>query len=128
MIFQEAKIANRATVFEENCVLFCQRRDFGPSRPKIPPGYRATWPQREDLVVAKLGPRLGVHMQESDLPSILISSGSDPSKDDFVEVHIYDRLHRSALDYVVVRSRRAADKALVRQMKADLGEDRVKVV
>ena len=79
-------------------------------------------------MVAKLGPRLGVHTQESDLPSILISSGSDPSKDDFVEVHIYDRLHRSALEYVVVRSRRAADKALVRQMKAELGEDRVKVV
>ena len=128
MIFQEAKIANRATVFEENCVLFCQHRDIGPSRPMVPHGYRATWARREDLVVAKLGPRLGVHTQESDLPSILISTGSDPSKDDFVEVHIYDRLHRSALDYVVVRSRRPGDKALVRQMKAELGEDRVKVV
>jgi hypothetical protein len=127
MIFQEAKIANRATVFEENCVFFCQRRDIGPARTTVPPGYRATWAQREDLVVAKLGPRLGVHTQESDFPAILISSGSDPSNDDFVEVHIYGRLHRSALDYVVVRSRRAGDKALVRQMKADLGEDRVKV-
>jgi hypothetical protein len=128
MIFQEAKIANRATVFEENCVLFCQHRDIGPSRPTVPPGYRATWARREELVVAKLGPRLDVHTQESDLPSILISSGKDPSKDDFVEVHIYDHLHRSALEYVVVRSRRAADKALLRQMKAELGEDRVKVV
>jgi hypothetical protein len=80
------------------------------------------------LVVAKLGPRLGVHTQESDLPSILLFSGSDSSKDDFVEVHIYDRLHRSALDYVVVRPKRPGDKALVRQMKADLGDDRVKVV
>ena len=128
MIFQEAKIANRATVFEENCVFFCQKRDIGPARPTVPPGYRATWAHREDLVVAKLGPRLSVHTQESDLPSILISSGSDPSKDDFVEVHIYDHVHRSALDYVVVRTKRASDKAFVRQMKARLGDDRVRVV
>ena len=128
MVFQEAKIANRATVFEENCVFFCQRRDIGPRRPTVPPGYRATWARREDLVVAKLGPRLGVDTQESDLPSILLSTGSDPSKDDFVEVHIYDRLHRSAVDYVIVRLRRPGDKALVRQMKAELGEDRVRVV
>jgi hypothetical protein len=67
-------------------------------------------------------------MQESDLQSILLSSGSDASGDDFVEVHIYDRLHRSALDYIVVRPKRRGDRALVRQMKADLGEDRVKEV
>ena len=125
MIFQEAKIANRATVFEENCVFFCQRRDIGPARPTIPTGYRATWDRREDLVVAKIGPRVGPGTVESDLPSILLSSGSDPSRDEFVEVHIYDRLHRSAVDYVVVRPKRPGDKALVRQMKADLGEDRV---
>lgn len=128
MFFQEAKIANRATVFEENCVSFCQRRNIGPRRPTVPPGYRATWARREDLVVAKLGPRLGAHTQESDLPSILLSTGSDPSKDDFIEVHIYDRLHRSAVDYVVVKPERPGDKALVRQMKADLGGDRVRVV
>jgi hypothetical protein len=128
MIFQEAKIANRATVFEENCVFFCQRRDIGPARPAIPPGYRATWARRGDLAVAKLGPRLSAGMEESDLASILLSSGTDASKDDFVEVHIYDRLHRSAIDYVIVRLKRPGDKALVRQMKADLGDDRVKVV
>src|ERR1017187_9054426 len=53
MVFQEAKIANRATVFEENCVFFCQRRDIGPRRPTVPPGYRATWARREDLVDRK---------------------------------------------------------------------------
>ncbi len=126
MIFQEAKIANRATVFQENCVLFCQRHALGPGKTTVPPGYRATWGHREDLVVAKLGPRLGVHTQESDFPSILLSSGSDPSKDDFVEVHIYDRLHRSALEYVVVRPKRC-DRALIREMKAVLGDGRVRV-
>jgi len=127
MIFQEAKIANRATVFQENCVFFCQRHALGPGKAAVPPGYRATWARREDLVVAKLGPRLGVDTQESDFPSILLSSGSDPSKDDFVEVHIYDRLHRSALEYVVVKPKRS-DKALIREMKAVLGDGRVRVV
>ena len=128
MIFQEAKIANRTTVFEENCVFFCQRRDIGPARPTVPRGYRATWARREDLVVAKLGPRLGVDTQESDLPSMVLSSGSDPSRDEFVEVQIYDRLHRSALDYIVVRPKRPGDKTLVRQMKVYLGDGRVRVV
>ncbi len=128
MFFQENKIANRATVLEENCVFFCQRRDIGPARPTIPPGYRATWAQRADLVIAKLGPRLSTTMQEADLPSMLLSSGSDPSKDDFVEVHIFDRIHRSAIEYLIVRSKRTGDKALIRQLKADLGDDRVKVL
>lgn len=128
MILQESKIANRATVFEENCVLFCQRHNIGPAQPTVPPGYRATWARRDDLVVAKLGTRLGASAQESDFPSILISPGSDPSKDDFVEVHIYDRLHRSAIEYVVVKPRRPGDRALAREMKADLGDDRVKVL
>ncbi len=128
MFFEEAKIANRATVFEENCVFFCQRHEVGPARPNIPPGYRATWAQREELVVAKLGPRLLAHMQESDFPSILMSSGSDPSKDEFIEVHIYGRLHRSVLDYIVLRPKRKGYMAFVRGMKACLGDVRVKVL
>jgi hypothetical protein len=80
------------------------------------------------LVIAKLGPRLSTTMQEADLPSMLLSSGSDPSKDDFVEVHIFDRIHRSAIEYLIVRSKRTGDKALIRQLKADLGDDRVKVL
>ena len=128
MIFQEAKIANRTTVFEENCVLFCQRRNIGPAAPFIPAGYRAGWSHREDLVVAKLGPRLLPNTPDSDFPSLLLSMGSDPGKEDFVEVHIYDRLHRSALDYIVVRSTRRGNKSLVRDLKHILSDERVKVI
>ena len=126
MVFQDEKIANRATVFEENCVFFCQRHNLGPAKTKVPPGHRATWENRGDLVAAKLGARLQASTAASEFPSLLLNSNINPLKDDFVEVHIYDRLHRSALDYVVVKSRRPGDKALIRQMKADLGADRVK--
>ena len=126
MVFHDSKIANRTTVFEENCVFFCQRHHLGPAKPAVPPGYRATWTQREDLVVAKLGPRLTTATQESDFQSLLLSSSTDPLKDDFVEVHIYDRLHRSAVDYVIAKAQRSGDKALIRQMKVDLGATRVK--
>ena len=126
MVFQDDKIANRATVFEENCVFFCQRHKLGPANVKVPPGHRAPWEHRDDLVVAKLGPHLGAATPEADFPSLLLHSNVDPSKDEFVEVHIYDRLHRSAVDYVVVKARRSGDKALIRQMKADLGAARVR--
>lgn len=126
MFFEAAKIAKRATAFEENCVVFCQRLNLGPRNTKLPPGYRATWPRRADLVVAKLADRLKPDSKESDFPSLLLSAGSDPASDDFVEVHIYDRLHRSAIEYVVVKLRRTGDKTLVRAIRAALGDSRVK--
>jgi hypothetical protein len=98
MVFREASIAARATVFEENCVLFCQRRNIGPANPVVPTGHRATWDQRHDLAVAKLGPRLRSGMTDSDLAPLLLMSGGEAAKDEFIEIHIYERLHRSALN------------------------------
>ena len=128
MVFQEAKIAHRATVFEENCVLFCRRHHLGPAQPTVPPGHRATWERRADLIVAKLGPRLVPGSNESGFAALLLSIGSDPTQDDFVEVHIYERIHRSALEYVVVKVTRASDDTVIEDMKSILGGDRVRTV
>jgi hypothetical protein len=128
MFLQDAAIANRATVFEENCVFFCERHRLGPGRTNVPPGHRATWEQRHELATAKLAPKLEAGTQVADFPGILLSTdATDSRKDDFIEVHIYDDLHRSALDYVVVHSKRAA-KAQLKEMRAVLGTDKVKVL
>ena len=126
MIFKEASIGNRSTVFEENCVFFCRRRNLGPANSTIPPGFRSTWDWREELAVAKLGARLRPEMSESDFPSLLLSSGKDSASDEFIEVHVYERLHRSALDYVVVKPMRQSDAVLVTEMQAILGQGNVR--
>jgi len=127
MVFQDSAIAHRATVLEENCVFFCERHNRGPGRTNLPPGYRATWEERHELAAAKLASKLYPETKDTDFPGILLhTDGKDARNDDFIEVHIYDRLHRSALEYVVVRSKRAA-KAQIREMQAVLGAGKVKV-
>ena len=76
MAFQENKIANRATVFEENCVLFCRKRNLGPGQPDVPPGFRAAWTNRGELAVAKLGNQLRPGMKEQDFAALLVPAGS----------------------------------------------------
>jgi hypothetical protein len=127
MVFQESAIANRATVFEENCVLFCERLSRGPGRTNLPPGHRATWDQRHELAAAKLASKLHPGTKDVDFPGILLCTDTKNTRnDDFIEVHIYDRLHRSALDYVVVRSKRAT-KAQIKEMETVLGAGKVKI-
>jgi hypothetical protein len=128
MVFQDSAIAHRATVFEENCVFFCERYGRGPGRTNLPPGYRATWDQRHELAAAKLAPKLHSGTQEADFPGILLhTDAKDTRNDDFIEVHIYDRVHRSALDYVVLRSKRAS-RGQIREMQVVLGAAKVKVL
>jgi len=127
MVFDDAAIARRTSVFEENCVFFCERHQLGPGRTNVPPGHRAIWDQRHDLATAKLASKLHPGTQDAHFPDILLQTdGKEARHHSFIEVHIYDVLHRSALDYVVVRSRRA-NKSQIRQMEAALGAGKVKV-
>jgi hypothetical protein len=88
----------RATVFESNSLLFM---DHLPQSDPIPPGKRAGWDRRHDLAVAKLEPRIDVLSSIAAYPQLLLSQ--NPSDDaDFVEVHIYGSLHRSAVARVAM--------------------------
>lgn len=69
-------------------------------------------------------------MKEEDFASILLPPGIGTIDDDFVEVHIYDRIHRSAVNYVLVK-RESTGKgrgSLLQEMKSLLGKDRVREV
>ena len=63
-VLKDRMIAHRATVFEENSIVFMDRHEVvvtkGPPR-----GYRATWPERGRLAVAKLARRV----KEKDGPA-----------------------------------------------------------
>jgi hypothetical protein len=115
LTLRDVAIQDRSTVFEENSLTFSShtQSSIGDS---IPPGYRATWEQRDVLAAAKLGSRLDPMMEE--FADLMISPGSAGAGDDFIEVHIYGPLHRHSLSQVIARPPiRKADLTILREVR-----------
>ena len=72
IILKDEMLAHRATVFEENPHLFVQRHKVLLSEP-LPPGFRATWDERDKLAKAKLYPKLTSNTQPVDFPSVPVT-------------------------------------------------------
>ena len=104
MTLKTPMIAHRASVFEENSVIFMERHDIG-GRDKfvVPAGFRAPWNRYVALCLAKLTEKLLLDTPSSAFPSILLFSGSTPGDDEFVEVHIWGSLTIRSFVRVVVR-------------------------
>jgi len=101
LVLADFAIRDRATVFEENSLLFCYKNRLGVHQP-IPLGYRAQWQHRHELAACKLGPLVDQATATEDFPGILLSRSTE-AEADFVEVHIYERLNRHSIDRVLVR-------------------------
>ena len=91
LVLKENMIAHRATVFEENSVVFMHRRQV-PITGELPTGYRAIWQDRGRLAVAKLAASISPNTVTADFPTLLLRDGKKPEDDQFVEVHIYGSL------------------------------------
>lgn len=110
MVLKDVAISERATVFEENSVYFCKKFRLGVAD-LLPPGYRATWDDRGMLAVSKLEPEFTSGTTAAEFASIL----SARSGQDFVEVHIFDKLDRGSIERIIARSPETVeDKALLR--------------
>jgi len=130
IVFREEMIAHRATVFDENSILAVERRlasgDVSSVVPRhitrdLPRGYRATWPDRAKLAVAKLGPRITPGMSPQEFPEVLLRQASDSADEQFIEVHIWGSMTRRSFARVLVRiSRRGASKAQARVLREKL--------
>jgi hypothetical protein len=82
-------IAHRATVFEENSILFMKHKNIELwTADSLPRGFRATWEDRALLCVAKLHGRL-IDAEENEYAQILLEQGSSAKEDQFIEVHIW---------------------------------------
>jgi hypothetical protein len=97
MVLKDLAIKDRATVFEENSIIFIRNHGIVAGDP-FPLGYRATWTNRSLLVAAKLGKRLTPTTTEAEFPKLL----ADSDTKDFVEVHIYGPIHRRAIKHLSV--------------------------
>jgi len=100
-------IKDRTTIFEENSITFCNRHACLGR--EVPKGYRATWKRRQALCVAKLYDKITEGTTEEDFGHILANDNQDWTKSDFVEVHIYGRVHAKSIVEVIGRSKDARD-------------------
>lgn len=120
LTLREVAIAERATTFEENTIEFCKRHKLAIGQ-RIPAGYRAPWKLRGDHAVAKLGHRVTVGMTPHDFQNLLLSG--DSRIDDFIEVHIFGRIHRRAIQSAkVTRPSTREDRILINSIVNKLGE------
>jgi hypothetical protein len=121
IVLKSAHLVRRTSVFEENPFIFCERhRVIAGKRPPI--GFRASWPRRQDLAMAKLADKLRSNTASSQFPRILLDQGTSRSTADFVECHIFGPLHRTSIEKVIgPRPKRRADlviwKSAVSQLK-----------
>ena len=123
VVLRSDRIEARATVFEENSFLFFERHQLEATR-LCPPGYRATWAERDLLAAAKLHAELRPDTLETDFPTILLRSSGDTAADDFVEVHIYGSFNRRSVERVLGKQpAEKADQILVDDLRRKLRGD-----
>jgi hypothetical protein len=103
IVLRERMIVRRATVFEENSFTFCQSKHRIIVGEQIPPGFRATWEDRGTLAMVKLHSAIEKTTEPDQYPGILLHVGTDPrlDDDDFIEVHIWGAIHRTAIERIV---------------------------
>lgn len=120
LFLKDEFIRHRASVFEENSVLWMQRQRILMSEAdNLPKGYRATWRNRAKLAVAKLGHR--VDAGKTSFANLLLHSGATTADDDFIEVHIWGPLTVRSLDSVKYITGEG-DTHAKRAIRAALGE------
>jgi len=120
MVLKEMAIKDRATVFEENLILFVKRLRIVAGDP-LPLGCRAPWAKRDLLAVAKLGKRITPTTTQAEFSELLISSPTRVA--DIIEVHIYGPIHRRAIEHLSGREpRQRADKVLLKSVIKKLKE------
>lgn len=102
VVLRTEMIAHRASVFEENSVLFMERMDVRVSKANdLPRGRRATWDERGKLCVAKLADRIDASTQSGAYSGILLRPGSASEDDDFVEVHVWGPMTIRTVERVI---------------------------
>jgi hypothetical protein len=108
-ILKEHMIERRASVFEENSVLWMTHRNIRvDDAPSLPAGYRATWADRGRLCVTKLGRYLDESTTDQRFCELLLNQGTSSEEDRFVEVHIHGPISIRTVGAMVIRSSASA--------------------
>lgn len=95
------RIAVRATVFWQNPFSFLKDLPLAPDE-MVPPGYRASWPRRTELAVAKLHGKIHAGTTADEFAGILLEDDPGRGDTDFIEVHIFGPVAPTAFAKVAV--------------------------
>jgi hypothetical protein len=123
---RDEMIAHRASVFEENSVLFVERHAVAIGKRAVPPGavppgYRAVWTDRGRLCSAKLHSGIDAATGPVEYARLLMRQGSGPEDHEFVEAHIFGPMTVRTFEEVSVSKRRKrADNVSIRRLQEEL--------
>lgn len=114
-------IAHRASVFEENSVLFVERHDVASNQGKVPLGYRAIWAERGKLCASKLHMRIDANTRPDEYSRLLMRQGATSEDHEFVEAHIFGPMTVRTMERVTVSKRRKrADNVNIKKLQDKL--------
>lgn len=112
IILRNDMIAHRTSLYDGNCVVLVEQ--FG--RRQVPPGFRAPWPDRARLCVAKLGDKVLAATAEEDYAGILVMPSARSENAEFVEAHVFGPLSRHSIEKIVVLASADLSEKLEAQM------------
>lgn len=129
IVLKEKMISHRSSVFEENSILFVERRKIKISRKtNLPNGYRAAWSNRAKLCIAKLAGKIDSTTGPDKYSQILLRAGATSEDDEFVEVHIWGPMTVLTMERVIVTVPQASKRAtIIRAIKSKLAKHNVQV-
>ena len=110
LVCKPENIAHRATVFEQNCVVFMWAFNLKDAA-HLPSGYRALWEARGKIAVAKLASKIQTSTTPDQFAELLLTPGASGEHDEFIEVHIYGPLSIHSFAKVTLRKTSLPSKA-----------------
>jgi hypothetical protein len=122
LVLRDNMIAHRASVFEENSVVWMARQRIGLSDvDKLPKGYRAVWSERAKLAVAKLAGKIEPSTPQNSHSSLLLQQGATPADDQFIEVHIWGPMTVRTFEHVTIKQpQRPANRIILKALQEKL--------
>jgi hypothetical protein len=93
-----ASVCDRVTFLEQNSYPFYEKHKDAISDGEFPKGYRASWDNRHELVLSKLGGMIKPGDGDTEFKCLILTSGAGRSGDEFIEAHIFENFNVYAID------------------------------
>jgi hypothetical protein len=126
MTLRTPMIAHRASVFEENTVVFMEKHQVKLTEaPAAAVGFRAPWADRAKVCVAKLADEIKPATTPAMHASLLVHQGATPAEDRFVEIHAWGPMTIRSFEHVVFlrsKDRKKLHKSDERALQAQLAK------
>jgi hypothetical protein len=121
IVLRDDMIAHRASVLEENSVLFAERHGAATKKGALPSGYRGTWSDRGKVCAAKLHSSIDAGTLAAEYSGLLMRQGATSEEHEFVEAHIFGPMTVRTIEQVSVPKRRkSADKVNIKELGEEL--------